>query len=83
MLILESDEDSHLAEDDEEYLGHVLKSGHHLLASSNDVPDLSRLEAGRLKLDPEGVDVAALASGATSRLEALFSRAPRRRVRPN
>ncbi|MBT9489145.1 MAG: PAS domain S-box protein [Rubrivivax sp.] len=41
-------------------LGHVKDAGHHLLALINDLLDLSRIESGRMELDTEALDVAAL-----------------------
>ena len=41
-----------LNEKQEEYLQDILSSGHHLLALINDVLDLSKVEAGKMELEP-------------------------------
>jgi signal transduction histidine kinase len=41
-----------LTERQERYLGHILTSARHLLSLINDILDLSRVEAGRMTLDP-------------------------------
>jgi signal transduction histidine kinase len=48
-----------------EYLRDIRDSGHHLLELINDVLDLSKIEAGRLELSEEPVDLADLASACT------------------
>ncbi|MGG5808400.1 ATP-binding protein [Falsiroseomonas sp. CW058] len=49
--------DSKLSEADREAVGVIVDSGRLLLAVINDILDLSRLEAGRLELAPERVDL--------------------------
>ena len=42
-----------------EYVGHIAASGRHLLAITNDILDLSKVEAGRIELIEETVDLRA------------------------
>lgn len=52
-----------------EYLDDILMSGRHLLTLINDVLDLAKVEAGRLQLHPETVDVSLLAQEVISVLQ--------------
>jgi signal transduction histidine kinase len=44
-----------LSPQQKEHIGYVLESGRHLLSLINDVLDLSKIEAGRIELNPEWV----------------------------
>ena len=46
-----------LNETQEEYLGDSLQSSHHLLSLINDILDLSKVEAGKLELEPSEVSL--------------------------
>jgi len=49
-----------LNEEQEEYLGHVLDSSQHLLSLINDILDLSKVESGKMELEPTDVDLESL-----------------------
>jgi PAS domain S-box-containing protein len=60
-----------LSELQREFLGDILASGRHLLALINDVLDLAKVEAGRIELRPEPVDLGDLAAEVNDVLGAL------------
>ena len=53
-----------LTEDQRENVGYIQRAGHHLLGLINDVLDVARIEAGRLSLSLEPVDVGEVLSSA-------------------
>lgn len=58
----------------DEYLGHIANGGRHLLELINDVLDLAKVEAGKLELLPEPVDLRALVGEVTGMLHAEAER---------
>ena len=46
--------------DQRESVGHVLRAGRHLLGLIDEVLDITRIESGRLELDPVSIDLRAL-----------------------
>jgi signal transduction histidine kinase len=57
------------------YAFDIYTSGQHLLQLINDILDLSRIEAGKLALEEEAVDLAVLLDGALRMIESDASRA--------
>ena len=60
-----------------EYLGDILESGQHLLSLINDILDLSKIEAGRMELEPTDFD---LPSAIENTLTLVRERAQRRGI---
>jgi signal transduction histidine kinase/DNA-binding response OmpR family regulator len=61
-----------------EWIDHIQRGGQHLLALVNDVLDLSKIEAGRLELDPSSFDVLAAVSESVAGLRPLAERKDQR-----
>jgi signal transduction histidine kinase/DNA-binding response OmpR family regulator len=57
-----------------EWVEHMHRGGQHLLALVNDVLDLARVEAGRLELRPEPIDVGSAVTEAINGLRPLADR---------
>src|SRR6266536_3092340 len=54
-----------------DWVDHILASGRHLLDLINDILDLAKVEAGRLELKPEPLDLPTLAAETTAALRPL------------
>jgi two-component system, NtrC family, sensor kinase len=63
-----------------EYLGDILESGRHLLSLINDILDLSKIEAGRMELEPAMFD---LPAAIENTLILVRERAQRRGIKLN
>jgi len=57
-----------------EWVAHIHRGGQHLLALVNDVLDLARVEAGRLELRPESIEVGSAVVEAVNGLRPLADR---------
>jgi PAS domain S-box-containing protein len=73
--LLERDRKQPLSERQLERLGHVVRGGEHLLRLIDDVLDLSRIEAGRLSLSSEPVDLVEVLAEVVHTLEPMAARA--------
>lgn len=72
--VLKSSSDTLPGEKREEYLDIVLQSGGHLLALIEDILDVSAIEAGKLELNEENVDVAGLVEASVQLVRARAER---------
>ena len=54
--VLESSSDS-LSKEQYEYLSYIKNGGDHLLEMVNDILDLSRIEAGKVKIEKQPIDL--------------------------
>jgi PAS domain S-box-containing protein len=73
--LLERDRKQPLSERQVERLAYVLRGGEHLLRLIDDVLDLSRIEAGRILVSSEPVDIAEVLAEVVHTLEPMASRA--------
>jgi PAS domain S-box-containing protein len=73
--LLRRDKKQPLGERQRTMLDHVIKGGEHLLRLIDDVLDLSRIEAGRVTISTEPVNVADVLAEVRDALEPLASRA--------
>jgi PAS domain S-box-containing protein len=69
--LMENDPLEPLSPSQKENVGHILKAGWHLLELINEVLDLSRIEAGRMRLNLEPVEVAPIISECFGLIEPL------------
>ncbi len=67
--ILMKDKDERLEKQQKEFLSRILANGKHLLSLINEILDLSKIEAGRMEVVPETVDLGELVRETVSQLE--------------
>src|SRR6185369_14091023 len=72
--LLQRDKKTPLNERQQERLSHVLRGGEHLLRLIDDVLDLARIEAGRVSMSAEPVDIGPVLEEVISTLEPMASR---------
>jgi signal transduction histidine kinase/DNA-binding response OmpR family regulator len=64
----------HLQARERKFLGNIHVSGKHLLTIINDILDLSKVEAGRMEIQPEPVSVPVLLDGVITVMKAVADR---------
>ena len=67
-----------MSDTQQEYIGDIFTSGQHLLSLINDILDLSKIEAGKMELELEAVDLYSLLS---SSLSIIKEKAAARQIR--
>jgi PAS domain S-box-containing protein len=72
--LLQRDKKTPLSSRQHERIDHVLRGGEHLLRLIDDVLDLARIEAGRVLISPEPVNVAQVLVEAKDTLDAMAAR---------
>lgn len=73
--LLENPRFGGLTEKQKEFVGYVVSGGTHLLELINDVLDLSKIEAGRLTVSPERVDIVPVMVSVAATLNGLAEQA--------
>ncbi|MEX1182622.1 MAG: response regulator [Gemmatimonadota bacterium] len=68
--ILLKNKAGNLREQDVAYLDRILENGKHLLLLINDILDLSKIEAGKVEVERESTDLAALITSVVGQLDA-------------